>query len=70
MKEELKSLTIQLQVSNVRTENLMDNINAVKELLKQYENCLIGELKTSDDLANKIKLELLVDDAAKAQLEL
>ena len=68
MKEEIKNLAIQLQVSNIRAENLMDNISAVKGLLKQYENCLVGELKTSDDLAEKIRLELLMDDAVKVQM--
>jgi len=70
MKEELKNLTIQLQVSNVRVENLMDNIGATKELLKQYENCLIRELQRSDDFADKIRLELLMEDALEAQLKL
>lgn len=69
MREELKNLTIQLQVSNTRAENLMDNIEAAKKLLKQYENLLIGELKISDDLANKIRLELLMDDAVKTQID-
>ena len=69
MKEELKNMLIKLQVSNARTENLMDNISVVKGLLKQYENCLVEELKISDDLANKIGLELLMDDAVKAQIK-
>lgn len=69
MREELKNLTIQLQVSNMRVEKLMDSIDAARELLKQYESCLIGELKTSDNLANKIRLELLMDDAVKAQID-
>ena len=69
MKKELKNLTIRLQVSNVLAERLMNNFDAAKELLKQIEICLIQELKTSDDLANKIRLELLMDDAVKAQTE-
>jgi len=64
----LRSLTTQSQVSNIQAENLMVDISAVKKLLKQYENCLIGELKTSDELAEKIRLELLIDDAVKAQM--
>jgi len=69
MKEELKNLTIRLQVLNIRAENLMDNIKAIKKLLKQYEYCLIEELKTSDELVEKIKLELLIDDALEAQIK-
>lgn len=68
MKKELKNLFIQLLVSNAQVEHLMNNIDAVKGLLKQYENLLIEKLKTTDSLANKIELELLIDDAAKAQL--
>ena len=69
MKEELKNLTIRLQVSNTKVENLMDNLKTVRRLFRQYAKCLIEELKTSDDLANKIKLELLMEDAGKAQTE-
>ena len=69
MREELKNLTIKLHVSNIRTERLMNNFDAAKELLKQIEICLIQELKIDDDLANKIRLELLLDDAIKAQTE-
>lgn len=69
MKEELRNLIIKLQVSNARLENLMDNIGTAKELLGQYKNCLRRELETSDGLANKIGLELLMDDAVKARPE-
>lgn len=69
MKAELRDLIIRLQVSNARAENLMDNIYTAKRLLKQYENCLIKELKTSDELADKVKLELLLEDAEVAQIE-
>lgn len=67
MTEELKNMLMKLQVSNARTENLMDNINAVKRISKQYEKCLIEELKISEELANKIRLELLMNDATMAQ---
>lgn len=69
MNEELKNLTIQLQVSNTRVERLMNDIGIARELLKYAENCLIEELKTSDSLANKIRLELVMEDAEKAQIE-
>lgn len=69
MKEELRSLTIQLQVSNTRVERLMNDIITIRELLKYAENCLVEELGTSETLANKIKLELLMEDAEKAQIE-
>lgn len=69
MKKELKDLAIRLQASNMRTENLIDNIIAAKNILNQYENLLIQELKTSDDLSDKIRLELLMDDAVKAQID-
>lgn len=68
MKEGLKNLFIQLQVSNAQIERLMNDIDTAKRLLKQYENLLIEKLKTTDSLANKIELELLIDDAAKAQM--
>lgn len=69
MKEELRNLIIKLQVSNMRTKRLRDSINTAKDLLKQYENCLNEELKISNVLANKLELELLIDDAITAQTE-
>ena len=67
MKEELKSLTIRLQVSNMRTENLMDNITKTKNILNEFKNLLSQELEISNNVANKIKLELLMEEAGKAQ---
>ena len=65
MKEELRNLAIQLQVSNTRAERLMNDIEIARGLLKYAENCLIGELKIRDELIEKIRLELLMDDAIK-----
>lgn len=70
MEEELKNLIIRLEVSNTKVENLMDNLEVARRLCKQYEKCLIGELEISKSLANKIELELLTEDAGKAQMEL
>ena len=70
MKEELKNLIIRLEVSNTKVENLMDNFNAVKRLYKQYEKYLIEELEICSSLANKVELELLMEDAGKAQMKL
>lgn len=76
MEEELKNMLIKLQVSNARAENLMDNITkannlvtTAKNLLIRYKNLLVQELEISNDLDSKIRLELLMDDAAKAQTE-
>lgn len=44
----------------------MNDIVAIKVLLKQAEGYLLEELKISNDLANKLELELLLDDAQKA----
>ncbi|MCR4334333.1 MAG: hypothetical protein NUV47_01210 [Patescibacteria group bacterium] len=74
MKEKIKNMLIKLQVSNVRSEDLMNNVikanNLVataRNLLIRYKNLLAQELEISNDLANKLRLELLMDDAAKAQ---
>ena len=76
MKKELENMLIKLQVSNTRTENLMDNVTkannlvtTARNLLIRYENLLVQELEVSNNLANKLRLELLIDDAVKAQTE-
>lgn len=56
MEKELKNLIIKFQVSNMRTENLMNNIEEVRTLLNQYEYCLTKELETSNELAKKIAI--------------
>lgn len=69
MKEELKNLIIRLQVSNRRVETLTENLLDVRRLCKQYEKCLTEELKISNSLADEVRLELLMEDAVKAQTE-
>lgn len=65
----IQSLTIKLMGANVRVDRLNNQIEELQKLMGTAKQNLIHELAEAEEIENKLRLEILVNEAGLAQLQ-